>query len=78
MYIGYFREIVRTITYVLLVVDSLTAVSQMHMTILVLKIRAKGFFFKSVRLYIVARQRGGVSIKPPYLRAATRHGLLTL
>ncbi len=29
-------------------------------------------------VYIVACQRGGVSVKPPWLQAATRHGPLTL
>ena len=30
-----------------------------------------------ISLHIVACQRGGVSVKPPDLRATTRHGLLT-
>ncbi len=40
--------------------------------------KAKGTKGLNSAIYIVACQRGGVSEEPPWLRAATRHGPLTL
>ena len=37
-----------------------------------------GYYSDRYYNYIVARQLGGVSVEPPWLRAATRHGPVTL